>query len=132
MIARHEAISLLNSHFYCHFNEREITLIIRKITFYILPIFGNFTILLKKNIMGRNTSISLGNHFESFIENSLSEGRYKNASEVVRAGLRLLEEEESKLIILKKAVEDGLYSGRAENFDPIKHLETLKAKKKNG
>ncbi|MEG0852006.1 MAG: type II toxin-antitoxin system ParD family antitoxin, partial [Flavobacterium sp.] len=46
--------------------------------------------------MGKNTSISLGNHFENFIENSLSEGRFKNASEVVRAGLRLLEEEENK------------------------------------
>ncbi|ABQ07525.1 MULTISPECIES: type II toxin-antitoxin system ParD family antitoxin [Flavobacterium] len=82
--------------------------------------------------MGRNTSISLGNHFENFIENSLSEGRYKNASEVVRAGLRLLEEEENKLLVLKKAVQDGIESGRAENFDPKKHLESLKAKKKNG
>ncbi|MDQ1166635.1 putative addiction module CopG family antidote [Flavobacterium sp. S87F.05.LMB.W.Kidney.N] len=47
--------------------------------------------------MGRNTSISLGNHFENFTKNRLSEGRYKNASEVVRAELRLLEEEENKL-----------------------------------
>ncbi|MDQ6471826.1 type II toxin-antitoxin system ParD family antitoxin [Flavobacterium sp. LHD-80] len=82
--------------------------------------------------MGRNTSISLGNHFENFIENSLSEGRFKNASEVVRAGLRLLEEEENKLIILKKAVHEGKESGRAENFDPKKHLQDLKAKRKNG
>lgn len=79
--------------------------------------------------MGRNTSISLGNHFENFIENSLSEGRFKNASEVVRAGLRLLEEEENKLLILKKAIKEGVESGRAENFDPQKHLESLKAKK---
>ncbi|MBO9583664.1 MAG: type II toxin-antitoxin system ParD family antitoxin [Flavobacterium sp.] len=83
--------------------------------------------------MGRNTSISLGNHFENFIENSLTEGRYKNASEVVRAGLRLLEEEENRLLLLKKAVKDGIESGRAENFDPQKHLESLKAnKRKNG
>ena len=82
--------------------------------------------------MGRNTSISLGNHFENFIESSLSEGRYKNASEVIRAGLRLLEEEENKLIVLKKAIQDGLNSGRAENFDPKQHLESLKAKRKNG
>lgn len=80
--------------------------------------------------MGRNTSISLGNHFENFIENSLAEGRFKNASEVVRAGLRLLEEEENRLLFLKKAIKDGLESGRAENFDPKKHLEILKAKKK--
>jgi antitoxin ParD1/3/4 len=81
--------------------------------------------------MGKNTSISLGNHFENFIENSLSEGRFKNASEVVRAGLRLLEEEENKLLILRKAVNDGIDSGRAEDFDPKKHLEILKAKKKS-
>ncbi|WP_017496670.1 type II toxin-antitoxin system ParD family antitoxin [Flavobacterium sp. WG21] len=82
--------------------------------------------------MGRNTSISLGDHFEHFIENSLSEGRFKNASEVIRAALRLLEEEENRLLILKKAVQDGLDSGRAENFDARKHLESLKANKRNG
>lgn len=81
-------------------------------------------------IMGRNTSISLGNHFENFIEHSLSEGRFKNASEVIRAGLRLLEEEENRLLMLKNAVQEGINSGRAENFDPNKHLESLRAKKK--
>ncbi|QSW88284.1 MULTISPECIES: type II toxin-antitoxin system ParD family antitoxin [Flavobacterium] len=79
--------------------------------------------------MGKNTSISLGNHFESFIENSLKDGRFKNASEVVRAGLRLLEEEENKLMVLKKSVKDGIESGRNENFDPKKHLASLKAKR---
>ena len=44
--------------------------------------------------MGKNTSISLGNHFEEFIQTRIGEGRYTNASEVIRAGLRLLEEEE--------------------------------------
>lgn len=52
--------------------------------------------------MGRNTSIPLGSHFKSFIEHSLSEGRFKNTSEIVRTGLRLLEEEKNRLIILKK------------------------------
>lgn len=80
--------------------------------------------------MGRNTSISLGNHFENFIDHTLSEGRFKNASEVVRAGLRLLEEEENRLILLKNAVQEGINSGRAENFDPNRHLESLKAKKR--
>ena len=46
--------------------------------------------------MRRNTSISFGDHFEAFIENRISEGRYKNTSEMIRAGLRLLEEEEKK------------------------------------
>ena len=83
--------------------------------------------------MGRNTSISLGNHFESFIESTVSKGRFSNASEVIRAGLRLLEEEEAKFITLKNAINEGLESGKAENFEAKKHLEKLKiAKRKNG
>lgn len=82
--------------------------------------------------MGKNTSISLGNHFESFIEQSIYQGRFSNASEVVRAGLRLLEEEEGKLANLKKAVQEGLESGTAKNFDPEIHLAALKKRKKNG
>lgn len=82
--------------------------------------------------MGRNTSISLGSHFESFIESTVSKGRFSNASEVVRAGLRLLEEEENRITVLRNAIQEGIESGRAENFDPKKHLETLKSKKKNG
>lgn len=83
--------------------------------------------------MGRNTSISLGNHFENFVDNKVLTGRFKNASEVIRAGLRLLEEEESKIVALKKAIEDGIESGLAKNFDAKKHLAKLKSsKKKNG
>jgi antitoxin ParD1/3/4 len=64
----------------------------------LLPIFGNF---IKNNrIMGRNTSVSLGDYFENFVDSRVSEGRFKNASEVIRAGLRLLEEEK-KLLLLK-------------------------------
>jgi antitoxin ParD1/3/4 len=81
--------------------------------------------------MGRNTSVSLGNYFESFVDSRVSEGRFKNASEVIRAGLRLLEEEENKLMALKKAINEGIESGIAENFDPKKHLEFLKAEKIN-
>ena len=83
--------------------------------------------------MGRNTSISLGDHFESFVDNRVLTGRFKNASEVIRAGLRLLEEEESKILALKKAIEDGFESGVVKNFNTRKHLENLKAaKRKNG
>lgn len=80
--------------------------------------------------MGRNTSISLGNHFENFIETTVSNGRFSNASEVVRAGLRLLEEEENRIIILQNAIREGIESGRAVDFDPKKHVESLKSKKK--
>ncbi|MCY7420463.1 MAG: type II toxin-antitoxin system ParD family antitoxin [Chitinophagaceae bacterium] len=83
--------------------------------------------------MERNTSVSLGNHFENFVDNTVSAGRFKNASEVIRAGLRLLEEEETKLVALKKAIEEGIESGVANNFNSKKHLESLKATKgKNG
>ncbi len=82
--------------------------------------------------MGRNTSVSLGSYFENFVDSSISEGRFKNASEVIRAGLRLLEEEESKIIALKKAINEGIESGISNDFNPIKHLESLKAKKRNG
>lgn len=80
--------------------------------------------------MGRNTSISLGNHFESFIENTISDGRFSNASEVVRAGLRLLEEEENRVIALRKAIQEGIDSGIAHDFEPKKFLENLKSTKK--
>ena len=80
--------------------------------------------------MGKNTSVSLGDYFEGFVENRIAEGRYKNASEVIRAGLRLLEEEENKIVALKTAIQEGINSGIARNFDPKKHLESLKAKKK--
>lgn len=83
--------------------------------------------------MGRNTSISLGNYFETFVDSSISEGRYQNASEVIRAGLRLLEEEENKIKSLKQAIKEGVDSGIAKSFNPQKHLRSLKAnKRKNG
>jgi antitoxin ParD1/3/4 len=82
--------------------------------------------------MGKNTSISLGDHFENFIESTVSNGRFNNASEVVRAGLRLLEEEENRIQILRKAIQEGVESGRAVDFDPKRHLETLKSTPSNG
>lgn len=80
--------------------------------------------------MSKNTSISLGNYFDQFIHNRISEGRFKNVSEVVRAGLRLLEEEENKVKALRSAVQEGIDSGIAHDFDPKKHLQSLKADKR--
>lgn len=79
--------------------------------------------------MNRNTSISLGNYFDNFIQSRISAGRYKNASEVVRAGLRLLEEEENKMVALRGAIQEGIESGIANDFNPESHLEKLKAKR---
>lgn len=76
----------------------------------------------------KNTSVSLGNHFEQFIHSQISDGRYKNASEVVRAGLRLLEDKESKIIALRKEIQKGIDSGIVEDFDPDQNLKDIKAK----
>ncbi len=78
-----------------------------------------------------NTSISLGKYFDNFVSSQVSVGRYKNASEVVRAGLRLLEDEENKVIALRAAIQKGIDSGTAYDFDPEKHLQELKEKKRN-
>lgn len=80
--------------------------------------------------MSKNTSISLGSYFDHFIQSILKEGRYKNASEAVRAGLRLLEEEEKKIVALRNAIDEGIKSGIVDDFDPKKHLEQLKSKRK--
>ncbi|MFN2395997.1 MAG: type II toxin-antitoxin system ParD family antitoxin [Bacteroidales bacterium] len=79
--------------------------------------------------MNRNTSISIGNYFDEFIKSRISAGRYKNASEVVRAGLRLLEEEENRIIALRTAIQEGMESGIAYDFSPESLLENLKAKR---
>jgi len=95
-----------------------------------LPIFGNFEQRLKKM---KNTSISLGNYFDQFISSQVSTGRYKNVSEVVRAGLRLLEDEENKVIALSAAIQKGLDSPLVENFDFKENLKKLKEeRRKNG
>ena len=65
--------------------------------------------------MARNTSISLGGHFDQFISQQLADGRYGSASEVVRAALRLLEEREDKVRAVRKALREGEESG-FENY----------------
>ena len=70
----------------------------------------------------------MGSYFDQFIQSVLREGRYKNASEAIRAGLRLLEEEEQKIIALRLAIDEGVNSGIAEDFDPEEHLKMMKAK----
>jgi len=79
--------------------------------------------------MNRNTSISLGSHFDEFVQETITTGRYNNASEVIRAGLRLLELEENKVIALKEAIKVGLESGIAYDFNPQNFLEQLKTRK---
>ena len=84
------------------------------------------------SVMGRTVTASLGSHYEEFIKNSILCGRYNNASEVIRAGLRRLEEDEKKIALLKAAIQEGLDSGICEDFDPEEHLKQLKASRRNG
>ncbi|MTI12383.1 type II toxin-antitoxin system ParD family antitoxin [Sansalvadorimonas verongulae] len=64
--------------------------------------------------MSKNTSVTLGAHFDSFIASQLENGRYGSASEVIRAGLRLLENSEAKLKMLRNLLEEGEQSGDAD------------------
>jgi antitoxin ParD1/3/4 len=67
--------------------------------------------------MAKNTSVIVGDHFAEFIEQQFSEGRYGSASDVVRAGLRLLEEREMKIEALRAALIEGEQSGISAPFD---------------
>ena len=67
--------------------------------------------------MATNTSISLDDHFTGFLAQEVATGRYRSASEVVRAGLRLLEDKETQMSALRAALVAGEQSGDAEPFD---------------
>ncbi len=70
--------------------------------------------------MQKNTSVSLGKHYENFISQQVVQGRFGSASETIRAGLRLLEERETKLSLLRRALVEGEESGTSDYS-----LETL-------
>jgi antitoxin ParD1/3/4 len=71
----------------------------------------------REGFMAKNTSILLGDHFEAFIAKQIEIGRYGSASEVVRQGLRLLEEHEQKVSALRQSLIDGENSGNAGSLD---------------
>jgi len=77
--------------------------------------------------MPKNTSMSLGDHFAGFIDNQVQSGRYASASDVVRAGLRLLEDHETKVNALRDALIEGEQSGIAKDFEPETFLQEIKA-----
>ncbi len=64
--------------------------------------------------MPKNTSMTLGEHFDGFIAHKIDEGRFSSASEVVRAALRMFEDNEQKIMTLRNLLEEGERSGTAE------------------
>jgi len=75
----------------------------------------------------KNTSFSLGEHFATFVDTEVAKGRYASASEVVRAGLRLLEEREAHLTALRAALIEGEESGPSAPFDFDAFIEKKRA-----
>lgn len=66
--------------------------------------------------MQKNTSVSLGDHYQQFVSQQITAGRFGSTSEAIRAGLRLLEEQETNLSLLRKALIDGESSGLFVNY----------------
>ena len=71
--------------------------------------------------MSKNTSVTLGEHFEQIIEKSIQSGRYASASEVIREGLRLVDEREQKIKILREAI--TALNKSASPYPAIKKLQ---------
>lgn len=78
--------------------------------------------------MPRNTSVTLGEHFDKFVVDKINEGRFQSVSEVVRAGLRKLEEDEAKLTALRRKLQEGEESPIVESFDGEEFLTRLHKK----
>jgi len=85
------------------------------------------SLVRKKNIrfLAFNTKLWNFYYFEHFIEKSIETGRYSSASEVIRKGLRFVDEREQKIKILRNTIEAGERSGYVDNFDAMKHLKDL-------
>jgi antitoxin ParD1/3/4 len=84
--------------------------------------------MVSLTLMNKNTSITLGTHFADFVDAQLETGRFASASEVVRAGLRLLEEHEAKVRALREALIAGEQSGEPRRFDKAAFLERMHEK----
>ena len=78
--------------------------------------------------MGKNTSILLGDYFESFVNEKISSGKYSSVSEVIRNALRLMESEENKTKILINELKIGEKSGTVKDFDRNDNLKRIHAK----
>jgi len=77
--------------------------------------------------MAQNTSITLGDYFENFVNEQIALGKFSSVSEVIRAALRTFEQEENKAKAIINELKKGEESEKIENFDRKKHLEELHA-----
>ena len=78
--------------------------------------------------MPRNTSVTLGEHFDKFVSDKIEEGRFHSVSEAVRAGLRRLEEDEAKLEALRIKLQASKESQLIDDFDPQQFLVEMRGK----
>lgn len=79
--------------------------------------------------MKRNTSVEIGSELGSFIDSQLAAGRYGSASEVIRAGVRLLQDQETKMASLRAELQEGLASGPAQDFDMAKFVQKRQSRR---
>jgi antitoxin ParD1/3/4 len=82
--------------------------------------------------MSRNTSVTLGEHFEGFIAQQINAGRFESKSEVVRAAMRLLEEHEQKVTALRQALIEGEASGEPVPFSMASIIAEAREETKGG
>jgi antitoxin ParD1/3/4 len=94
-------------------------------------IYQELVYLKKIKIMGKNTSILLGDYFENYVNEELTSGKYASVSEVIRAALRLLEVEEKKSKALVDELKIGEKSRFIKNFDRNENLKSLHSKHLN-
>ena len=78
--------------------------------------------------MAKNTSILLGDYFDNFINGQIKTGRFASTSEVIRAALRMFEQEETKKLELIKELKKGEKSGFVKDFNRKTFVENLNAK----
>ena len=88
----------------------------------------HYQLLVTVFMTKHTTSFALSDHFRNFAQSKVEEGRFASVSEVVRAGLRLLEQEESRIDALRRAIREGEDSGPAEPFDFEEFIAGVRAR----
>ena len=77
--------------------------------------------------MARTVTVSLGPHFEEYIQAGIKSGKYNNVSEMIRAALRHMEEDEAKLAAFCAAIDEGDASSDVVDFDEDAFIAEIKS-----